>query len=325
MVKIVANKMNAEAFEDLKQRVIRMSTGIDEFVYSEMLGHMQSYDSDTGMRKTEFQSVNNLYSVFSVTAPDQVMVPCEMLTPPDAAMDSVIIYVHGAAFQRRVNDINLKMADRLCSMAGQAVCVPDYRVGISYTYDQMVGDVTACYRHLLEQCRVAPERVTFLCDSSGCITTLQVMRELNGTDLPAPGNIILWSPQADELFDDERIADSKLKDITLRTNDLFAKGFNTYTKMCEGKSVQEVFPAYGDYTKLKNTRMLIQSGVEEIFEEDAYKLRDLFANVCSCTLELYEGMFHNFQTYFSVCEMAPVCWEHMLEFIREECPVEKVS
>lgn len=326
MIRTVKNRMNAETFEILKQRVMQMNTGIDDFVYTEMLNHKSSYDPVTGMRKTEFQPAdNNLYSVFSVTSSDQATVYCEMLTPPGSAMDSVIIYVHGAAFLRRLNDINLKTADRLCTMAGQAVCVPDYRVGMDYTYDQMINDVAACYRHILTRYGIAPERVTFLSDSSGCVTTLQMMRELAGADMPAPGKIILWSPLADGLFDDDKMAAGKQKDITLRTNNLFTIGFDTYTKMCRGKAAQDVFPLYGNYNKLNKTRILIQSGVEEVFEEDAYQLCDAFNSFASCDLELYEGMFHNFQTYFSVCEMAPVCWEHMIDFIRAERPEQKAS
>lgn len=326
MVTIVENKMAADAFANLKQRVIQMSTGIDDFIYTEMLHHKDSYDTETGMRKTAFESANqNHYSVIPVVAADQSIVNCEMISPNGSLGESVIIYVHGAAFQRRLNDINLKTADRLCTMTGLPVCLPDYRVGIDYTYDQMISDVAACYRYILEQCGIAPERVTFLADSSGCITTLQMIREVCSVEVPAPGTIILWSPQADELFDDERVAQGKRRDITLQTNDLFSKGFGVYTKMCTGKNVQEVYPAYGDYKMLKNTRILIQSGVEEIFEEDAGKLCDVFADACNCTLELYEGMFHNFQTYFSVCEMAPVCWKHMIDFIQMDRPVEMAS
>lgn len=322
MITVVENKMAAEAFANLKQRVIQMSTGIDDFIYTEMLNHRDSYDPVTGMRRTSFESPNqNCHSVIPVVTADQSTVNCEMITPSGILGDSVIIYVHGAAFQRRLNDINLKTADRLCTMTGLPVCLPDYRVGIDYTYDQMINDVTACYRYILEQCGIAPERVTILADSSGCVTTMQMMRELDA-DVPAPGAIILWSPQADELFDVDRIAEGKHRDITLQTNDLFSKGMSVYGKMCDGKDAQDVYPAYGEYKMLANTRILIQSGVEEIFKEDAYKLKDVFSN---CTLELYEGMFHNFQTYFSVCEMAPVCWEHMIDFIRAKQLMEKAS
>lgn len=328
MVKTIANKMTAEAFENLKQRVIQMSTGVDEFVYAEMLNHRNSYDGETGLRKTSFVSANhNWYSVVPVVTADQTVVNCEMITPPAGIRDRVIVYVHGAAFQRRLNDINLKTADRLCSMTGQPVCVPDYRVGIDYTYDQMVNDVAACYQYLLYQRRYAPENITILSDSSGCVTALQVIRELTAQGVPAPGNIVLWSPPVVEgEFGEERISEGKKRDITVQNNDLFSVAFGIYADtMCAGRNVRDSFPAFGDYAALKDTRILIQSGMEEAFREDACKLYEIFREICSCTLELYEGMFHNFQTYFSVCEMAPVCWQNMIDFLQAEYRLEKAS
>ncbi len=318
MTKTVPNMIESEQFEALRQRVLTMNTNIEDFVRNEMSNHRKSYDPVTGERLTTFVSLNNNgYQRVPLFSIDGALVNCEILTPPHVS-DSAILYVHGAAFQRRSNDINLKTADRLCSMTGHSVCVPDYRVGADYTYEQMVDDVIVGYRYLVWNLRYQPERITILADSSGCVTALQAVRELGREDLPAPGKIVLWSPQADEKFDASRIAEGKKRDIALRTNDLFSVGFNLYLKeMGKGKSPEKIYPLYGDYGALKNSKVLIQAGAEEMLIEDAYKLHDLFAQVCPSTLEVYEDMFHNFQTYYSICDMAKVCWKSVIEFITD--------
>ena len=313
----IANGIAVEAFEAMQQRVIRMSTGIDEFVYNEMLNHKKSYDPATGRRYTGFESSgDNEYSVISVITTDGVSVNLEFIKPASCNDDALVIYIHGAAFIRRSNDINLKTADRLCTMTNQSVCIPDYRVGKDYSYDQMIADVVATYRFLTTTGGYDPKKITFLADSSGCVTTMQSIREFSKFGLSAPGKIVLWSPQADEKTDEARFTEEKNKDISFRPNNLFEVGASIYLNdMCKGKKLEAVFPVYGDYSNLKDTRIMIQAGAEEVFREDAEKLYEVFSESCPCALEMYEGMFHNFQTYFSICEMARVCWNRTVEFI----------
>lgn len=313
----IGNGMAAEAFEAMQQRVIQMSTGIDEFVYNEMLNHKMSYDPATGKRFTSFESSgDNGYSVISVITGDGVPVNLEFIKPVSGNDDALVLYIHGAAYIRRSNDINLKTADRLCTMTNQIVCVPDYRIGKDYSYDQMIADVIATYHFLITTGGYDSQKITFLADSSGCVTTMQSIREFAKFDLPAPGKIVLWSPMADEKSDEARFVEGKYRDISFRSNNLFKVGVSTYHKdMCKGKKVEDVYPVYGDYSNLKNTRIMIQAGAEEILREDAERLYEVFIKSCPCALEMYEGMFHNFQTYFSVCEMAKVCWNRTVEFI----------
>ena len=319
MIKNIDNMMAPKSFENMRQRVLKMNTGIEDFVYEEMLDHKKSYDPVTGIRNTEYQSPNgNDYLVASINASDGGRVNCEFIFPEQDDSESIILYVHGAAFQRRVNDINLKTADRLCTMTGHGVCVPDYRVGIEYTYDEMINDIIDSYRYLIMNNGYKPENMTLIADSSGCVTALQAIREMEKQSLEAPRNIILWSPQADEKLDEEKIKKGKETDIAAQTNDLFNIGKGIYSdEMGKGKSREELFPIYGDYSNLRDSRILIQAGADEILIDDAYILYGKFSKICPCTLEVYEDMFHNFQTYFSICEMAKVSWESVVKFITE--------
>ena len=207
-------------------------------------------------------------------------------------------------------------ANRLCEMTNHLVAIPDYRVGKDYTYDQMVGDIIVSYQYLLRDLGCAPEDIAILADSSGCVSALQAIRELPSFHLPAPGKIILWSPQSDENLTDDKIARAKSMDLSCRTNNLFLIGRPIYNvNMKGGKSRQDIYPLHGDFAHLRSSSVLIQSGGKEIFTEDAYELYSLFSKTCACSLEVYEEMFHNFQTYYSLCDMAKICWEKAAHFI----------
>ena len=319
MLKVIPNTIPDDRFESMRERVLKMNTNIEDFVQNEMLHHKDFYNPVVGARLTGFapSDDNVLYLREPLIASDGALLNCEFLVPRGSASNA-ILYVHGAAFQRRSNDINLKTADRLCAMTKNTVCIPDYRVGADYTYDQMVSDVVASYKYLTLIVGFEPENITILADSSGCVTALQALRKIEEEYMLAPGKVVLWSPQADEKFDAERIAEGKKKDIALQTNELFVAGFDIYlSKMGAGKTPKELYPVYGNFDFLEHSKVLIQAGADELLIEDAYKLHDKFEKICPCTLEVYEKMFHNFQTYYSICETAKTCWQRVVSFITE--------
>lgn len=316
MVKVIANTIAAESFAVMSQKVLEMNTDIEALILNEMIDHRNGYDPITGERFTSFSPpYGSIYSRVSLVAPDGALVNCEILAS-GKQVDGAVLYVHGAAFMRRTNDLNLRTADRLCSMTGNLVCVPDYRIGADYTYDQMVMDVIVGFRYLTEKLGYSPSRVTMLADSSGCVTLLQTVREMGKQGMPVPGKIILWSPPVHERVDHDLVNQGKERDLAFSTNDLLFLSNNVYfAVMCADMSARDAYPIYGDFSCLKDSRVLIQAGSLEMLIDDAHQLHDLLSDICSCTLEVYEDMFHNFQAYYSYCEMSKVCWESVTNFI----------
>lgn len=318
MVERIPCLIYGEELEELYKRVLKMNTGIDSFVVDEMLHHKEHYDSVSGFRKTNLQLNGNQYNQLVLEQADGYKLPVEIIAS-EVKSRRVILYIHGAAFHRRSNDINIKTADRMCSRTGQMVVVPDYRVGESYTYNQMVSDVVATYKWIVEQLGYSESDVTILADSSGCITAMQAMFHALDENFYLPGKMVLWSPQYDDQFDYDRIQKGKEVDVALRPNDLFGKGFRLYRDvMCRGLTPRKTIPCYGDFRGWENTQILIQSGSEEMLTPDAIALDELLGGVCQVTTELYMGMFHNFATYYSMCEMARVCWDRAVKFILSE-------
>ena len=318
MIQHIPCLTQGKELEALKARVIQMNTGVDNFVIDEMRNHHKCYNYHTGRRRTEYTSKGNSYSQEILVQPDGFQLPVEIIEP-EVRSRRAVLYIHGAAFHRRSNDINLKTADRLCSRTGQMVVVPDYRVGEEYTYGQMVSDVLNTYQWLTEQLCYAESDITILADSSGCITAMQAMRQMvdNGTCLPS--KLVMWSPQYDEKFGEERLNEGKAVDVALQTNDLFGKGFRQYRDtMCAGMELETVIPCYGDYSHWSNVEVLIQSGGSEMLTKDAYALDKMLSQYCEVTTEVYECMYHNFATYYSMCEMARVCWDRATAFILHE-------
>ena len=316
MVITIPNTITSDQFEVMTERVTKMNTGVEDFIYKEMLDHKRNYDPITGARYTAFAApYGSSYQRVPLVAPDGALVNCELLASTNPSPGAVL-YVHGAAFMRRTNDLNLKTADRLCWMTGNLVCVPDYRIGATYTYSQMVMDVIAGYNYLVQVKKYHPSQITMMADSSGCVTALQSIREMENLGIVAPGKVILWSPPVHERVDREKVNQGKERDLAFRTNDLLFISNNTYmSEMCKGMDAKDVYPIYGDFCGLKDSKVLIQVGGTEMLTEDSYMLHELLADVCSCTLEVYENMFHNFQTYYSICETSKICWSKITNFI----------
>lgn len=313
MICNIENKMDTQCFEEMRQRVLEINTNIDKFIQEEMKNHEKKYCNITGKRFTNYYPDNgNLHSFIPIKSFDDVVIHCETVLPlRNNNPDNVVLYIHGAAFQRRVDSVNLKTIDRFCSMLNQAVFMPDYRIGSSYKYVQMLHDVVATYMYIITKLGYKPENISIIADSSGTVTALQMIKELAEKKIQVPSKIVLWSPIADGKETDENH-----NDIAFKTNDLYNVSLHAYLHdMCKEMDIIDVMPIYGCHENMKGAKVLIQAGKDEILLNDAIKLYNKFNEVCETTLEIYEDMFHNFQTYYSICDMARVCWDRVIEFI----------
>lgn len=228
----------------------------------------------------------------------------------------VVLYIHGAAFQRRSQDLNLKTAERICEMTGYPVYVPDYRIGIDYSIDEMIEDILASYKYLVIACQYRPENMTLIADSSGCTSLMAALQRLEENFLQGPKEVILMSPFTDAALTNQSIQRNKGKDIAFLSNQLLENSVRVFTRGGRRDTKRaEISPIVGDYYSLKDTKVLIQVGKDERLLDDSVMLYHKLRRICSCTLEVYEDMFHNFATYYSMCDMAKFSWENYLDFM----------
>lgn len=324
MITRISNRMPRESYEELYTKVLKMNTGIDDYIYNEMLNHKKWYDPKTGLRETDYACRDStmIYRNKSLLMRDGAKIGVEIIQPKELAPNKyghAVLYVHGAAFQRRVSDINLHTAERLAKFAECPVFVPDYRVGVAYTFDQMINDLVECYMEMLWCGEYNPTHISVIADSSGCTSLLFALSRAAERGLELPHKVVLLSPQAWSIVPAEKLAKGKQQDPSMTGNNLFVTGADVFhNRMAVGKSAEETSTINIDYSLLKDCEILIQTGGDEMFCEDAIALHDEMGKHTLCDLEVYEQMYHNFQTYYSLCPMAHYSWASMVKFMLKD-------
>lgn len=322
MVREIKNTMSVASFDAMRDTVVRMNENVETFIYQEMMNHKADYNPATGLRWTEYlpKSSDQLYGCIALTGSKGHKIGLEYVAKRDMPCSHekqrAVMYIHGAAFQRRTQDLNLKTAERICGLTGYPVYVPDYRIGIDYQIGETIRDIVDSYRYLVQVCQYKAENLTLIADSSGCASLMSALQKLEEYALASPGEVILMSPIADAGATNRSVNINKHKDIAFISNKLFEESIQVFTK--DGKMdtcCAEISPIFGDYKHLKNTRVLIQVGKDERLLDDSVNLYYKLKQVCDCTLEIYEDMFHNFATYYTMCDMAKVSWEHYIRFM----------
>ncbi len=322
MIRQIKNIMATKNYESMCGTVLHMNENVETYIYEEMMNHKADYDSDTSLRKTDYSTQNKeiQYACISVKGSQGHPIGLEYVTQQNLYTElekqRVVLYIHGAAFQRRSQDLNIKTAERICEMTGYPVYIPDYRIGIDYSIEEMIGDIVDCYRYLIHTCGYQAENMTLIADSSGCTSMMAAIQKFDKNGLSGPKEVILMSPFTDAGLTNRSILRNKGKDIAFLSNQLLENSVRVFTR--NGKrdvKRAELSPIAGEYECLKDTKVLIQVGENERLLDDSVTLYQKLERMCSCTLEVYEDMFHNFETYYSMCDMAKVSWENYLNFM----------
>ncbi len=322
MIREIKNIMTTESYNAMSNTVVKMNENVETFIYNEMINHKADYDPQTGLRRTDYlsQSGEIQYGCVSLMGIKEYRIGLEYVKKSDMLSmrenQRVVLYIHGAAFQRRTQDLNIKTAERICEMTGYPVYIPDYRIGIDYRIDEMIGDIIDSYRYLIQVRGYKAENMTLIADSSGCTSMMAALQKLDEYNLAGPKEVILMSPFTDAGLTNPSIQGNKNKDIAFLSNRLLENSVRVFTR--EGRrdtARAEVSPIAGDYQSLKDTKVLIQVGKDERLLDDSVKLYHKLKKICACTLEVYEDMFHNFETYYSMCDMAKVSWDNYINFM----------
>ncbi|HUZ62936.1 MAG TPA: alpha/beta hydrolase fold domain-containing protein [Acetobacteraceae bacterium] len=88
-------------------------------------------------------------------------IPCRMLTPPDAATDDLIVFIHGGGWTFGTMDTHDRFARLLALATGRAMLVPDYRLAPEHPCPAAIDDILAILS------AISARRVVLSGDSAG--------------------------------------------------------------------------------------------------------------------------------------------------------------
>lgn len=242
--------------------------------------------------------------------------PAEWVLAPGADPDVRVLYLHGGGYVSGSGAFYLAMAAHISAAAQCAVLLPDYRLAPEHRFPAGLEDCLQAYQWLTASgpAGAKPAEVTFIAgDSAGGGLALASLLALRDRALPLPRAGIALSPFADLTLSGESIRSEAELDPIMHPRCLP----DFVTRYVDESQVRDPLasPVFGDYTGLPP--LLIQVGEHEIIRDDSVRVAaKARADGVNVTLEVWEGMFHVFQSHEPLLPEGREAIEHVARVIR---------
>ena len=243
-------------------------------------------------------------------------IPGEWVLAPGADPDVRLLYLHGGGYVSGSGAFYLPLAAHLSAAAQCAVLLPDYRLAPEHPFPAGLEDCIQAYQWLTVTgpAGPAPARATFIAgDSAGGGLTLAMLLALRDRQLPLPRAGIPLSPFTDLTLSGESIRSEAGIDPIMHPRCL-----PDFVALYIGEGdvrAPLASPVFGDYTGLPP--LLIQVGEHEVIRDDSVRAAaKARAHGVDVTLEVWEGMFHVFQSHDPLLPEGREAIEHIASVIR---------
>ena len=224
----------------------------------------------------------------------------------------VILYCHGGGYTSGGLGFSKVLASKLTRATGLDVLAFDYRLAPEHPYPAAVEDAQAAWDHLM-RLGFGARDVVLAGDSAGGNMALVLCLRLRAEGRMLPGALLLMSPWTDMTCSGESLTERADIDPVLTPEYIYAVR-EAYAGGLD-PAQPELSPLLADLAGLPPT--LIQVGTHEILFSDAERLAErMNAAGTECRLEVWEGMWHDFQMYPS--KSAAQAMQNAAHFLIEE-------
>lgn len=224
----------------------------------------------------------------------------------------VILYCHGGGYTSGGLGFSKVLASKLTRATGLDVLAFDYRLAPEHPYPAAVEDAQAAWDHLM-RLGFGARDVVLAGDSAGGNMALVLCLKLRAEGRMLPGALLLMSPWTDMTCSGESLTERADIDPVLTPEYIYAVR-EAYAGSLD-PAQPELSPLLADLAGLPPT--LIQVGTHEILFSDAERLAErMKAAGTECRLEVWEGMWHDFQMYPS--KSAAQAMQNAAHFLIEE-------
>ena len=242
--------------------------------------------------------------------------PAEWVLAPGADPGVRLLYLHGGGYVSGSGAFYLAQAAHLSAAAQCAVLLPDYRLAPEDPFPLAIEDCLRAYEWT--RCTgpdgPAPAEAMFIAgDSAGGGLTLATLLALRDRKLPLPRAGIALSPFADLTLSGESIRSEAELDPIMHPRCL-PEFVGLYIGEADLRDPL-ASPIFADYTGLPP--LLIQVGEHEIISDDSVRVAARAqSDGVDVTLEVWEGMFHVFQSHEPLLPEGREAVEHIASFMR---------
>ena len=231
--------------------------------------------------------------------------------PHGGDTERTILYLHGGGYCVGSWQSHWGPITHLAVAANAQVYAPNYRLAPEHPYPAALQDALAAYRWLLAT-GLSPSRIALAGDSAGGGLALATAIAIRDSDLPAPLALALISPWVDLRGDTPSMTKNVRIDPMLRPgwsracSAMYLDGRDPGDPGCS--------PLFASHQGLPS--ILIQTGSDEIIFDDSIRLdascREAGGDV---TLQVFDGLWHDFQTHAGILEEADQAMEKIAAFL----------
>jgi acetyl esterase/lipase len=215
----------------------------------------------------------------------------EWISNDQTAIDKVILYLHGGAYEYCSANTHRGLAARIMEETGIKVLLPEYRLAPEFPFPAAIEDTVRIYHWLLNQ-GYNSKNIIFAGDSSGgglCVTTTLLLRDQNE---PLPAAVVCLSPWVDLTSSGESYQKNQDEDPYLRV-----KGVREAALLYAGGEPLDhrlISPVFDEFTGFPP--LFIQVGSSEILLSDAEMLaQQARLSGVKVSFKVWEGMWHVWQ------------------------------
>jgi len=243
-------------------------------------------------------------------------IPAEWVMAEGIDPDLRVLYLHGGGHVSGSGAFYLALAARISAAAQCAVLLPDYRLAPEHPFPAGLEDCVRAYEWLTATGPDGPaeSKATFIAgDSAGGGLTLSTLLALRDRQRPPPVAGIVLSAFTDLTLSGESLrSEGELDPI------MHPRCLPDFVRLFLGEADPRnplASPVFGDYTGIPP--LLIQVGEHEIIRDDSVRVAaKAEADGVEVTLEVWEGMFHVFQSHEPLLPEGWQAIEHIADFMR---------
>jgi epsilon-lactone hydrolase len=285
-----AQELLDELRRDLAERL--EDSGDVREIYEEAMSEFPAPEG-AGLRRVELDGVAAL-----------------VVTGPGAEDEIGLVYMHGGGFGVGSAESNQDLLARLSHAAGVAMAGIDYRLLPEGRFPRALEDAVRAYRRVSDETGRSPALAG---SSAGGGLALAAAIMLRDRGDPPPPGILCLSPWVDLTVSAPSL--TEVSDGDWLGREALVLAAETYL---DGRDPTDPLasPLHADLAGLPP--LLIQVGGSEILIDDARRLADAARRAgTEADLDVWPGMFHNFQLFGARLDEAAAALERAGEWVRE--------
>jgi len=225
--------------------------------------------------------------------------------------EKLIVYLHGGGFIFGSAQSSLAHTVPLAHATGIRVVAINYTLAPIANWRKISDELVSVVQGLLDD-EFELSNMLFLGDSAGGGLATSLALKLRDEKIGIPAGLVLISPWVDVSLSGDTVHTLKSADPRLDLTTMKVAA-NAYAKKCDWENPY-VSPLFGDYSD-DFPATLIQVGTKEILLSDSIILNQVLNSGGKYSvLEVYEGMWHNFQHNYDIPESV-LAWNKVKLFV----------